>query len=231
MTIKESSEINEMLFAELQRIYTVIAKHSLPEAKIYNKGERIFQEGQIPKGVYYLNSGTVKITHHTDKKPVTVRLARAHDFVGYLSLLKHWDYITTATATENSALFFIPKQVFLKAVYSDNRFTNVLLDVLCNQINENYKHVVELVSKQVKQRLAILLLSLEQSTLFNTPQHDNQIYISKRDIAAVLNIKPETLSRNLADLNRQNIIRLHTDTNSIEILNRNQLVKISNMND
>lgn len=231
MTTKDYTGINETLFTELQRIYTSIAKHALPEAKKYAKGECIYKEGQIPKGVYYLKTGTIKITHHTDKKNVTVRLAKAHDFIGYLSLLKHWDYVTTATATENAELFFIPKQVFLKAVHSDNRFTNVLVDVLCNQINENYKHVVELVSKQVKQRLAILLLSLEQSVLFNTPQRDHLIHISKRDIAAVLNIKPETLSRNLADMKRQKLIQLHTDSNSIEILDRNQLLKLSNMHD
>ena len=83
----------------------------MPEAKKYKTGQTVYVEGQTLKGIYYIKKGSVRITRNNDCQPVTVRLATKHNFIGYLSLIKDWDYISTAVTMENTELYFYQKEV------------------------------------------------------------------------------------------------------------------------
>lgn len=231
MTKEKRDEQNEVFFNELSRIYLEIVGHKLPEAKKYKKGQQVYTEGQVPKGVYYIKKGSVNITRNNAGKPITVRLGLKHNFIGYLSLLKHWDYTTTATTIENAELYFIPKQVFLKAIHTDNKFANIIIDTLCSRVNESNSMIVDLITKEVQQRLAVLLLTLEHTVEEGKDYGEGFLHFSKKDLAAILNIKPETLSRNLAQLSKDAVIKLHKKDNAIEILSKQKLLHLSKLED
>ncbi len=224
-------DLGQALFEELNRVYKATEGRPLPPAKKYKKGDCLYQEGQVPKGIYYVRSGSVKVTHDSHKKPVTVRCALSSDFVGYLSLIKQWDYVTTATAIEDSEAYFIPKHVFLKVIHSDNKFTNILMEVLCNRITEIDKELLLMLTKEVSQRLALLLLSLNHCKLHEPGHVDGIINIPKKDLASILNINPETLSRNLSKLSKEKAIRLHNKKSIIEISSKQKLLQLSNIDD
>ncbi len=225
------SDLGQELFEELSNVYKTTEGRPLPGAKKYKKGDCLYQEGQIPKGIFYLRSGSFKITHDSPKKPVTIRYALSPDFVGYLSLIKHWDYVTTATAVENSEAYFIPKHVFNKVIHCTNKFTNILLDILCARITETDKELLDMLTKEVPERLALLLLSLDHCKL-NDPDHtDGIIKIPKKDLASILNISPETLSRNLSRLSKENAIKLHSKTSIVEIISKQKLLRLSRLKD
>lgn len=224
-------DLSQTLFEELSKVYKETEGRPLPTAKKYKKGDTLYHEGQIPKGIFYLKSGSVKITHNSHQKPVTIRYAVSPDFVGYLSLIKHWDYVTTATTVENSEAYFIPRPIFNKVIHCDNKFTNILLDILCTRITESDKELLNMLTKEVPERLALLLLSLNNCKL-NEPGHtDGIINIPKKDLASILNISAETLSRNLSKLSKEKAIKLHSKTSIVEIISKQKLAHLSRLDD
>lgn len=213
------------LFEELLKIYESTTGNKLPEATRYDAGSEVYAEGYVPKGVYYIKEGTVKITRNNHENPVVVRLAGQHEFIGFLSLLKRWDYNSTAIALEQSQIYFIPKQLFLEAVQSSPKFTNLVVEIVCTRLNEKELLLTDLFTKSVQERLAVLLLTLDRNP------RDGKIHILKKDIAAVLNIKAETLSRNLMRLQKIGAVTLHPKENMIEILSREKLLQLSHITD
>lgn len=225
------SNKGEELFAELSRIFWDTEGQPLPPAKKYRKGDDLYREGQIPRGIFYLQSGSVKVTCDSGKKPVTLRYALSPDFVGYLSLIKHWDYVTTATAVENTEAYFIPRHIFFKAIHTDNENIRILLDILCNRISETDGHLLEILEKDVLQRLALLLLSLNNGKIHDPGHTDGLLRIPKKDLASILNVNPETLSRNLSRLSKEKAIRLHSRSSLIEIASKQRLLQLSRLGD
>ena len=221
--MKESQE--EKLFLELTRLYEETLGSKLPAAKHYPTGAELFSQGQAPKGIYYIRKGVVKISHHSQDEPVSVRLSKAHEFVGYLSLLKRWDYDSTATVVEPSEISFIPKETFLTALDKNIQFANLVLEMLCNRINDKNDLITDTLTKSAGQRLATLLLMLDHDP------YDGKITLFKKDLASILNIKAETLSRNLLRLEKQHAIKLHSKTNVIEIMSRQKLLQHAQISD
>lgn len=216
---------DENLFEELSKAYEEETNLKLPDAKKYTKGQDIYIQGHVPKGVYYIKSGSVKITHNNHEAPVVVRLARKHELIGYLSLLKHWDYNSTATAVETTEVYFIPKQFFFRVVQSNIKFANAILDILCTRMHEQHDLLTDVLTKSVQERLAVLLLTLDHS------QANGQINYFKKDIAAILNIKAETLSRNLLRLQKIGAITQLPKTGTIEILSKEKLLRLTHVTD
>lgn len=213
------------LFDELSKFYEEISGQKLPGEGHYKRGDEIFRQGQHPKGVYFIKSGSVKITRNNHEAPVTVRLAGDGEFIGYISLIKQWDYQSSALALEPSVVYFIPGDIFLENMKTNVKFANLVLDIICSHINDRDETLTDMVTKSVQQRLAILLLTLDHNP------NDGKIALVKRDLASILNIKPETLSRNLVKLEKLNAVKLYQVTNEIEILSREKLLELSEVTD
>ena len=101
--------------------------------------------------------------------------------------------------------------------------------MLCDEIWSSEKQIVNLHSKKIDSRLATLLLDLEQASE-NSPVHDDSlIRLPKKDLAKIINISPETLSRYLTRFQESGLIK--SINGMIELLRKDKLSKISNMND
>ena len=69
---------------------------------IFKKGQFVFQEGGNPVGIYFINSGKIKISHAgTEGKDQIVRLAKEGDILGYRALLSNERYNSSAIALEH----------------------------------------------------------------------------------------------------------------------------------
>lgn len=213
------------LFKELTKLYEESNGGKLPHAIHYKRGDEIFIQGQTPRGIYFIQSGSVKISRNNHEEPVTVRLARKNEFIGYISLIKRWDYPSSAHALEPSVVYFIPADIFLNNIKTNIKFASLVLDIVCSHINDREETLTDVVTKSVQQRLAILLLTLD-----HTPT-DGKIALVKKDLASILNIKPETLSRNLLKLEKSGAIKLYHKTNLIEIISRGKLLELSEIAD
>src|ERR1035437_1253068 len=94
----------------------VFLQESMIERK-YKKGQRIFVEGSIPTGIYYLKSGKIKkYKADRDGKEQIIYICNSGELFGYPALLSEGSYSDSAAALEDSMFAFIPKEDFLQVL-------------------------------------------------------------------------------------------------------------------
>lgn len=228
--IHQKEDHTKELFTKLTESYAELTDTPIQEAKKYKKGSLIFEQGQVPIGVYYIKSGWVKISKiGADGNEKTLRLVTKNQYIGYLSLIKQWKFQSSAIAVTDCEVYFIPKQIFLTLLEKDNDFASLVVEILADELTESENHIDTLLCKNVQERLINLLLGLQQAFDYNTEFDDSFIRLPKKELASIINITPETLSRHLSALNENGFIE--NTKNHIELLNRNELLKKSNLRD
>lgn len=221
--------IEPLLFQKLLETYQESTGHELRQLNPVEAGRIVFKENSLPKGVYYIKSGQVKLFREEGgTKQAICRIAQAHEFIGYLSLIRNTPYRVSAETLVDSEIWFIARQVFIKRLKTDLEFVNSFVHVLCDRLQCAENHIHDLKTKDVRQRLATTLLSLSQAY---TNGHTFPIVegLKRKDLAAIIAVTPETLSRQLTAFETEGILRLEDKT--ITIHNPERLLLISNLQD
>lgn len=79
----------------------------------YAKGETIFLDGEPCKGLFFVQSGTVKIYKISEAgREQIIHIQRAGDALAELPLFDNGPYPAAAAAMEDSSVLFIPKAAF-----------------------------------------------------------------------------------------------------------------------
>jgi len=87
---------------------------AITSASSYPKGATLFVEGQVPRGVFILCSGRVKLsTTSADGKTLIVRIADQGELLGLPATVTEKPYELTAEVIEPTQANFIPRQEFL----------------------------------------------------------------------------------------------------------------------
>ncbi len=80
---------------------------------VFKKDEFLYKEGVLPKGLYYIENGSIEISKKlSDGKELSLRVAKGGEFVGYKDLIVESKYLSNARAREDSTLYFIKKKDF-----------------------------------------------------------------------------------------------------------------------
>jgi len=220
----------EQLFKRLLEKFDELIGHYLQNTKIFQNEKNIYQLGDRPKGIYYLISGKVKVTQiGINGREVILRIATPNQFIGYLSLLNSDYYTTSATCLEESEIYFVPKSVFLKSIKTDVLFANGVIHMLCEKLSYSSDEVTDLVTKNVRERISTVLLTLDHAINDNAGKVNGEVRLKKKDIASLVGTVPETLSRNLCTMENEGLLRV--DEKSIQLIDRGKLVRISQLGD
>jgi CRP/FNR family transcriptional regulator len=204
----------------------------IAEAKgctMFKKGQPIFEEGNVPEGLYCIHHGKVKVFKTGDEgRDQIVRFAKEGDVVGYRSLLSGEPYNLSAAALEDAVVCCIPKETFFGMLRKDGGFTMEMIQLLSGQLRKAEDQLVHLAQKPVRERLAETLLVLKE--VYGTEDGDNSplnVKLSRDELAAVVGTATETLVRTIADLKRENLIA--TEKKKIRILDVEGLVRVGNL--
>lgn len=195
---------------------------------VYKKGQVIFYEGNLPQGLYCINSGKVKIHKlGDDGKDQIVRLAKAGNVIGYRALLSGDNYYATATAITDTIVCFFPKTVYLNLLMNNAGFAMKTIQVLSSDLKIAEQMITHMAQKHVRERMAEALLLLKD--FFGTEEDNATIntVLTREDIGSIAGTTTETSIRVLSDFNKGKIIRLNGK--KIRILNHKELLKIANM--
>ncbi len=192
----------------------------------YKKKETIYQEGNYPTGMYYLNKGKVKIykTHNLGKELITT-LLKDGDFFGYTALLEGGAYNESAQAMEASEITYIPKEDFFTILYSHQEITKKFLHILTHNITEQQEKLLELAYSSVRKRVAEALLSL-QSRFQTSAQNTFAMAISREDLAGMAGTATESLIRTLSDFKEEKLIDIKEG--KIYLMDENRLKNMKN---
>jgi CRP-like cAMP-binding protein len=188
------------------------------------KGELLFREGENMSGIYFVNSGTVKVHKQWGQKELIVRFAKNGDIVGHRGLGADTIYPVSGTALENVTACFIPLDFFMSSLKINYDFMERLMLFFAEELKQSERKMRNLAHMSVKGRVANALLLLK-AKFGITPEGHIDILLSRQDLASYAGTTYETVFRIMSDLAKQNILQV--DGKKITVVNQQALKKLT----
>ena len=186
----------------------------------YKKNQALFVEGSYPRGVYCINQGKVKVFARGDEgKEQIIHIAKQGEIIGFRSMFSEEPYKVSASTLEESNICFIGRDEFLNMIDSNQTLRNGIIKELSKELGERALFITNMAQKSVRERLAFALLILDEI------YGDEQINLTREDLANFVGTATETLIRLLRDFKDEGIIETHT--RKVEIINKNKLMQLA----
>lgn len=191
-------------------------------------GRVLFAEGEPARGVYILRSGraTVSISS-SEGRVVMLRMAQAGDVVGLNSVLRNCSYDTTVKALKPCRTDFIPRAELIEFMRQSQAGAQAILNMLSQELTAlTDRSKLLLLPQTVNGRLARLLLEwIKESAVVTGGAVQLDRAFTHEEIAQMIGSSRETVTRLLANLSKQQVIRITSD--SILIRDRPALEKLA----
>lgn len=186
------------------------------QTRRYARGEPLFFEGEPCKGLFLVQSGVVKVYKMSESgREQVLTLQRPGDSVAELPLFDQGPYPASAVAMEDVTLLFIPRAQFHELLARCPQLCESVIKALAQRMRKLVSLVEDLSLRQVRQRVARLLLKESHGNKTFTLHYTNE------ELAAQLGSVRDVISRTLSGLQADGIISLHgrtvTITNSREL--------------
>ena len=161
-------------------------------------------------GIFCVSSGNVKVTQAGDDgKEAIVRIVKGGDVLGHRSLFTNEYYHATATALDDTQVCFIDKKYIVELIQQKPSVASNLLSKLGKSLGAAEAKVSSFSQKNVRERLAELLLLLKEShgeALDDTETFIN-IKLTREEMASMIGTASETLIRFMTELKQESLIR------------------------
>lgn len=171
--------------------------------------ERIFNEGDLVKGIYFIEEGKVKVlSGFNGKDEKIIRIASNDMILGHRGIhYKH--YHISSEALTDTILTFLPINIFLKIIKANPNMAVYLLDFFIEELREAEDRMDSLLNFDPKKRIAIVLLKLVECFGFADKKSKLLSFtLSRADIANMIGTTYETVIRILANFEKLNYIEL-----------------------
>lgn len=196
------------------------------EIRIFKKNEPIYKENEKPKHLMCLMKGKVKIhiegiCNHSQ----IVRIIGDKGLFGYRAAFAGEDYLTGASAFEDSMICLIPIDIIKKLISENNSLANYFIKQLARMLGEADINTVNLSQKHIRGRLADALLLLKEKYGTEDDSVTLNISPSREDIATMSNMTTSNAIRTLSAFASECLIA--TEGKKIKIIDEQELLNIS----
>ncbi|MBB6444947.1 Crp/Fnr family transcriptional regulator [Bacillus benzoevorans] len=190
---------------------------------IFQKGEMIYQAGEQSDALYLVNKGKIRIYRLSESgKEQLVRILRPGDFTGELALFNEGVHESYAEAMLETLVCVIKRTDLQKLLLKYPTISLKILSEFSNRLDQSEKQTTRFATEKVETRIAMFLAECIDA---EKDSHEIVLPMSKKDLASYLGTTPETVSRKLADLEQDGLIKqkLHK---KIEILDLDGLLLV-----
>jgi len=180
------------------------------------EGEFVFSEGDVPKGIYQLKAGVIKIV---TQRPLTRGRASSPEFInklvspgeffGFKALLQGNPYSFYAkTLKPSEILIYSPESLDLNS--PSNPIARAVLLQMARDL-ETHEQTAQLhYLASVQERIAFQLALLAEKFGLPTPEGLSiNLRLTRNELAQLAGTINESLSRHLTELKMENIIEVH----------------------
>jgi CRP-like cAMP-binding protein len=174
----------------------------------YKKGQNLFIQGHPPLGLFCVASGKIKLTiNGSDGKESILKIVGAGDILGHSSLFNRKNHEASAEVIEDSIICFVDKNYFRLLLSDNHQIAIHLLEKISNELGYTEKKHVSMLQKNIRERLAGLLLQLgrdfgEEESL----RIKIKIQLSRNEMASMVGAAHESIIRLLSEFREEEII-------------------------
>ncbi|MGD0284092.1 MAG: Crp/Fnr family transcriptional regulator [Candidatus Saccharimonadales bacterium] len=189
-------------FQQLISLFHAGVRHS------YAKGEFIIRPGETPPGIFFIESGLVKIYDITKFGEENLLIFRkSEDLLAVTWAFTGIDQHIIYTAVAPTVVWQIPPEKFLEFLQKHPRASLVILEKVVDMYRLHSERILNLEYRTVRERLISFLLTtaarfgtkVEKGILIEVP-------LRHQDIASSINSSRETTSREMAYLERHGLV-------------------------
>ncbi len=193
----------------------------------FKKGELLFKEGENMTGMYFINTGLVKVHKKWgSEKELILRLAKNGDIVGHRGLGTDIIYPVSGTALEPTDVCYVGLDFFNSTLKVNPDFLYQLMMFFASELKESEKRMRNMAHMTVKGRISNALLFLRQKFGCATEGYIS-ILLSRQDLASYTGTTYETLFRVMNELAIENAIKM--DGKKIFILREDILLNYTSI--
>lgn len=188
----------------------------------HKKSQALFLEGSFPRGVYCINHGKVKVYSRGENgKEQIIHIAKEGEVVGFKAMFSGDPYNVTAETLEESNICFIGKEDFLTMMDTNPVLRNGVMSELSKELSHRANMITAMSQKSVRERVAYSL------AILNDIYAEDEINLTREDLANFVGTATETLIRLLKDLKDENVLEIHG--RKLKVTDKTGLLKIAGM--
>lgn len=187
-----------------------LGRHSKVQA--FERHRIIFRQGEKPRGLHCILQGDVLLDHLDEEGNHTAfRIAVPGDLLGFRSLFAEQPHAATARALRRCQVNFVPEAPLRRALESNPRLGCGLLKLVAADPGPIYAPLLRSPWLPAASRLAHLLLILHRQYAGNPGEGEAtyELPVSMGNIAALIGIRRETVSRLFQQLESAGLCTLH----------------------
>lgn len=192
----------------------------------YSKKQLIFHEGNTTDGIYFIQSGKIKVFKNgAFNKNQIVRISSEGDFLGHRGFSSTNTYPVSAEAITESYICFVGKKFFYKILEDTPKLTINLMLFLANELNYEEARLRDMAVFNVREKVAkAILILIEKLGLNSQSEINNLEELSRQDIAELVGLNSNQVTKVLAEFKEDKIIE--TDNKKVKIINQKKLEEI-----
>lgn len=170
---------------------------AISHTRRFNKGALIFMEGETPRDLLLVRSGVVRV-YKVDNKggEITLHHFGPGSLVAEMAALERVGYPASAVAETDAEITGVPLEVFEREFLNDPAVSRAIIKSLCLKVKSLERALSRAITPSALQRTVRFIR--ENPELFTT--------LKQREIASLLGLAPETLSRVLRKLKDDKIV-------------------------
>lgn len=197
-----------------------IYKSDIKDTIEYNKNTVVFYEDDKIDNIYFIKDGVIKLTKlYPNGEEKIMDILTKGDFIALLTIMQNKNnYLVTATAITQVTLEIIDKEKAIKNYNQNILFKEKCIECASNRIGNLHDMVYGVNNLDKEDQVLETLKNLYSKFGFEqNKKHYIYLPISKTDLASLIGIRRETLSRKLTKLQKENKIKVKK--NIYEIMN------------
>ncbi len=208
MIIKNEPDIYDKLFPKGD----ILTNEEISELKScgktinFNKKDVIFRQGTLTSHVMYLETGLIKLFKDgKNNKSFILKIATPGYFIGLVSIFGDDTFQYTATAIEDSSVFFIDINTFNSILEKNGKYSVYLLKEVCKDNLNIVDRITSQYQKQLPGKIADIILYFSEKIY-----HSNtfEFPLTRNELAELAGTTKESFIRTLTEFKNDKIIVL-----------------------
>lgn len=187
---------------EVRGLETLNGLSNEKKIRTLKKKDLLFEEGDHPRFLYFVNSGKLKIFKTNEGGKVYIlQIIEKGEFVGHIDILKNQNHQSSASALTETSVSLIPKEDFTALISQDRDVAAQIIKMIANDVVEKEEQLLNMAYNSVRKRVADALLLLQQ-------EEGEAIHILRDDLARIVGTAKESVIRMLTEFKEDGYISI-----------------------